>query len=132
MLTCAGAELASSTAEWAVLSTVAGAVSPQTKGAMPMLVVTGRVITRPETFEVLRDAAVAHSQGSRSEPGCLAHSVHVDCEDPLALFFYEEWSDRPALDDHFARAGSVAFMAMVRDHGAQGTKVRILPIVDRN
>ena len=96
-----------------------------------MLVVTGSVTARPDTFEALRDAAMAHTVRSRAEPGCLKHSVHVDCEDPLTLFFYEEWADRPALDTHFAQAGSHSFMAAVRELAAKSTRVRILPIVDR-
>lgn len=97
-----------------------------------MLVVTGRITARPETFAALREAAIAHSVRSRAEPGCLRHNVHVDCEDPLTLFFYEEWSDRPALDLHFAQPGSHAFMAAVRELSARGTRVKILPIVDRS
>jgi quinol monooxygenase YgiN len=57
--------------------------------------------------------------------------VHVDCEDPLALFFYEEWSDRPALDTHFAQEGSHDFMRAVRELSASSTGVKILPIADR-
>ena len=96
-----------------------------------MLVVTGRITARPDTFEALREAAIAHSVRSRTEPGCLRHSVHVDCEDPLTLFFYEEWSDRPALDAHFAQGGSHDFMSAVRQFSVDSTRVKILPIVER-
>lgn len=96
-----------------------------------MLVVTGSVTARPETFEALREAALAHVARSRTEPGCVTHGVHADCENPLRLFFYEEWADRPALDAHFAESGSRAFMAAVRELAAESTRVRILPIVDR-
>ena len=96
-----------------------------------MLVVTGTVTAKPETFEALREAALAHVHRSRAEPGCLKHSVHVDAEDPLRLFFYEEWADRAALDVHFAQAGSLAFMEAVRELAAKSTRVKILPIVER-
>jgi quinol monooxygenase YgiN len=97
-----------------------------------MLIVTGSVTAKPETFQALRDAALAHTRRSRTEPGCLRHSVHVDCEDPLRLFFYEEWADRAALDAHFAQQGSNDFMAAVRELAASSTRVKILPIADRN
>jgi quinol monooxygenase YgiN len=97
-----------------------------------MLIVTGSVTARPDTFEALLEAALAHVARSRLEPGCLRHSVHIDAEDPLRLFFYEEWSDRAALDVHFAQPGSNALMAAVRELSASGTRVRILPILDRN
>jgi quinol monooxygenase YgiN len=96
-----------------------------------MLIVTGSVTARPDTFEALRQAALDHVYRSRTEPGCLTHSVQVDCEDPLRLVFYEEWADRAALDTHFAQAGSAAFMQAVRDLSAASTRVRILPVADR-
>ena len=96
-----------------------------------MLVVTGTVTARAETFEALLEAALAHVARSRAERGCLKHSVHVDAEDPLRLFFYEEWADRAALDAHFEQPGSATFMAASRELSVSATKVRILPIVDR-
>ena len=96
-----------------------------------MLIVTGSVTARPETSEALLRAALDHVRRSRTEPGCLSHGVYADCEDPLRLFFYEEWADRPALDAHFAQAGSQAFMAAVRELAARSTAVRILPIEER-
>ena len=97
-----------------------------------MLVVTGSVTARPDSFEALLEAAVAHTQRSRAEPGCVSHAVHVDCENPLRLFFYEEWADRAVLDLHFAQAGSLEFMATVRELAASSTRVKILPIVERD
>ena len=96
-----------------------------------MLIVTGSVTARPDTFEALRAAALAHTRRSRTEPGCLKHSVHVDCEDPLTLFFYEEWEDRAALDAHFAVPASLEYMRTARELAASGSKIRILPIVPR-
>ena len=96
-----------------------------------MLVVTGSVTARPDTFEALLEAALAHTRRSRAEPGCIRHAVHVDCEDPLRLFFYEEWADRAALDLHFAQAGSLDFMKSVQELAASSTRVKILPIVER-
>ena len=96
-----------------------------------MLVVTGTVIAKPDTFEALLEAALAHVARSRLEPGCLTHSVHIDAEDPLRLFFYEEWADRPALDAHFEQKGSQAFMAAVRALAARSTPLRIMPLEER-
>ena len=80
-----------------------------------MLIVTGSVTARTDTFEALLEAALAHVARSRTEPGCLIHSVHVDCEDPMRLFFYEEWE----------------FMAAVRELAQASTRVRILPVEAR-
>src|SRR5450432_1718050 len=79
---------------------------PELQGPGPdgvMLIVTGSVTARPDSFEALRRAALDHVMRSRTEPGCVTHSVHIDAENPLRLFFYEEWADRAALDVHFAQ-----------------------------
>jgi quinol monooxygenase YgiN len=96
-----------------------------------MLVVTGTVTARPDSFEALLEAALAHVARSRLEPGCLRHSVHIDAEDPLRLFFYEEWADRAALDTHFVQPGSAVLMAAVRDLAASSTRIKILPVVEQ-
>lgn len=96
-----------------------------------MLIVTGSVTARPDTFEALRQVALDHVYRSRAEAGCITHSVQIDCENPLRLVFYEEWADRAALDVHFAQPGSTAFMAAVRELSAASTRVRILPVEDR-
>ncbi len=96
-----------------------------------MLVVTGSITARPDSFEALLEAALAHVARSRTEPGCLTHGVAIDCEDRLRLVFYEEWADRAALDAHFAQAGSLDFMQSVRALAAASTRVRILPVEDR-
>jgi quinol monooxygenase YgiN len=96
-----------------------------------MLIVTGSVTARPDTFEALRRAALDHVSRSRTEPGCLTHGVATDCEAPLRLIFYEEWADRAALDAHFAQPGSIGFMRDPRELSASSTPVRILPVEDR-
>lgn len=83
-----------------------------------MLIVTGAVIARPDNIDVLRQASIDHVHRSRGEDGCLVHSVHVDAENPLRLFFYEQWRDVAALKAHGAQPGSRDFLAAVREHAA--------------
>ena len=75
-----------------------------------MIVVTGVIVARPETVDQLVEASLDHVHRSRTEPGCLAHHVHVDVEDPLRLVFIERWADRAALDEHFRQVGSIEFV----------------------
>jgi len=75
-----------------------------------MIVVTGGVTVRPETFEEARRLSLEHVHRSRRGPGCDSHAVHVDCESPLRLVFFEQWADRAALADHFAVAASRNFV----------------------
>ena len=79
-----------------------------------MIIVTGSVTARPDTFEELRQASLDHVHRSRTEPGCISHSVQVDCEDPLRLFFFERWSDMASLKAHFVQPGSALFIAAAR------------------
>ncbi|MDZ4777902.1 MAG: putative quinol monooxygenase [Alphaproteobacteria bacterium] len=82
--------------------------------ALRMLIVTGALTARPETLARLAAICVEHSQRSRAEPGCLNHNVHADCENPLRLFFYEEWADDAALKARFRVPESNAFMTEAR------------------
>lgn len=75
-----------------------------------MIVVTGSATTRQETFEEARRLSLQHVHRSRTEPGCISHAVHVDCENPLRLVFIEQWTDRAALVAHFAVPASRNFV----------------------
>lgn len=96
-----------------------------------MLVVTGTVTARPDSFDAMLEAALEHVRRSRTEHGCLQHGVSVDAEDPLTLVFYEEWEDRAALDAHFQVPESLAFMRAMRSLAASQTKMKILPVEPR-
>src|SRR5215468_2395592 len=75
-----------------------------------MIVVTGSVTARTDSFEEVRRLSLEHVHRSRAEPGCISHAVHVDCENPLRLVFIEQWADRAALAAHFAVPASRNFV----------------------
>ena len=91
-----------------------------------MILVTGAVDAKPETFDELRRLCIDHSARSRAEPGCRSHNVHVDCEAPLRLVFVERWADLEALKIHFARADAIGFVKAARGLAAGGTRMEIL------
>ncbi len=74
-----------------------------------MLIVTGAIAARADTFDELRAASIEHVARSLAEPGCLEHGVGVDANDGLRLVFFERWADRAALDAHFKVPASRAF-----------------------
>jgi quinol monooxygenase YgiN len=74
------------------------------------VVVTGSIQAQPQHIAELLAMSLEHVRRSRAEPGCLAHAVHRDAEDPLRLVFVEEWTDRAALLAHFALPASRAFV----------------------
>jgi quinol monooxygenase YgiN len=51
-----------------------------------MIIVTGSVVARAETFDRVWALSVEHVHRSRLEPGCLSHSVYRDHENPLRCF----------------------------------------------
>lgn len=88
-----------------------------------MIIVTGSATARPDSLEALRQASLDHVHRSRAEPGCISHAVHVDCEDPLRLVFFECWQDMGRLKEHFRQPGSAEFMAAVRSLAASSEPI---------
>lgn len=79
-----------------------------------MIIVTGTVKVREDALERALAVSLEHVRRSRTEHGCLTHSVHRDVEDPLTLVFFEQWADRDALDAHFKVSASNDFVAALR------------------
>jgi len=90
-----------------------------------MIVVTGSVIARQETLDEILRLSLEHVHRSRSEPGCLSHAVHIDCENPLRLVFVERWADRDALLAHFAVSASREFVKALQPLAAATTTIEI-------
>jgi quinol monooxygenase YgiN len=90
-----------------------------------MIVVTGSVTAREETFNEVCQLSLEHVHRSRSEPGCISHAVHVDCEDPFRLVFIEQWVDRAALLAHFAVAASRDFVRALQPLAAAATTIQL-------
>ncbi len=90
-----------------------------------MIVVTGSVTASPDTFDEVRRLSLEHVHRSRTEPGCISHAVHVDCEDSLRLVFVEQWADRAALLAHFAVPASRDFVRALQGLAASATSIEI-------
>ncbi len=76
-----------------------------------MIIVTGTLQARLDTFEELRMLSLEHVARSRAEPGCLEHGVAIDADDGLRLVFFERWADMAALRAHFQVPASREFGA---------------------
>lgn len=90
-----------------------------------MIVVTGSVTARQESFDEVRTLSLEHVRRSRTEPGCISHAVHVDCENPMRLVFFEQWADRAALLAHFAVPASRAFVKQLQSLASAATTIEI-------
>lgn len=67
-----------------------------------MYTIIGTVTARPETREELASLLMAQVAPTRAEAGCINYDFHVDASDPCVFVFYENWTDRAALDAHLA------------------------------
>ena len=90
-----------------------------------MIVVTGSVTARQDSFDQVRKLSLEHVQRSRGEPGCISHSVQIDCENPLRLVFFEQWADRAALLNHFAVPASRDFVKSLQTLAAAATSIEL-------
>ena len=90
-----------------------------------MILVTGSVTARNDSFDEVRRLSLEHVRRSRLEPGCLSHAVHIDCENPLRLVFVEHWADRAALAAHFAVPASRDFVRSLRSLAADASAIEI-------
>ena len=90
-----------------------------------MIVVTGSVTARADSFDEARKLSLDHVHRSRTEPGCISHAVHVDCENPLRLVFFEQWADRNALLAHFAVPASRNFVRALQSLASEATSIEL-------
>ena len=90
-----------------------------------MIVVTGSVTARADSFDEVRNLSLEHVRRSRTEPGCVSHAVHVDCENPLRLVFFEQWADRAALLVHFAVPASRHFVRSLQALAEGATTIEL-------
>jgi len=84
-----------------------------------VILITGSILARHETFEEIKRLSLAHVHRSRAEDGCLHHAVHVDAENPLRLVFVERWRDRAAVAKHFADKDARNFVKTARSLAAE-------------
>jgi quinol monooxygenase YgiN len=79
-----------------------------------MILVTGSILARADTFADVLKLSLEHVERSRAEPGCVSHDVHRDCQNPMRLFFFEQWADEDTLRAHFAVPESRGFVKSLR------------------
>ena len=90
-----------------------------------MIIVTGSVTAREDSFDEVRRLSLEHVHRSQKEPGCISHAVHIDCENPLRLVFIEQWTDRPALLAHFGVPASREFVGALRSLASTATTLEL-------
>ena len=84
-----------------------------------MIVILGSVEVLEGQMAPALKLSLEHVHRSRTEPGCISHAVHVDCENPNRLVFVEEWADDSSLQAHFKVPASRQFVADLSQCAAQ-------------
>ena len=90
-----------------------------------MIIVTGSAVVDPDRIDDAIAACLEHVHRSRTEPGCISHAVHVDCENPRRLVFFEQWTDRAALLAHFAVPASRDFVRALQALAESATTIEL-------
>ena len=90
-----------------------------------MIIVTGSITATPDSIDEAIAHSLEHVRRSRTEPGCLLHSVHRDVENELRLVFVEHWADRAALDAHFGVPASNDFVKAVSSLASEPPTIEI-------
>lgn len=91
-----------------------------------MLIVTGTFELEAAHLDRLREAAIVMAQATRDEPGCIAYAFWADIETPTTFRVYEEWTDRGALEAHFATPHMAVFRAALAEGGLVSRDVKTI------
>jgi quinol monooxygenase YgiN len=83
-----------------------------------MVIITGTITASEATIDEALARSLEHVKRSREEPGCLAHGVSRDVENPLRLVFVEQWADMADVLRHFRVPEVVAFAKAVGELAA--------------
>ncbi|MGD0866395.1 MAG: putative quinol monooxygenase [Rhizomicrobium sp.] len=88
-----------------------------------MIIVTGTATASRETLAEMIRISLEHVRRSRTEEGCISHNVHIDCENPMRLMFFEQWADEETLRKHFALPESRKFARLLRELAVPATDI---------
>ena len=64
------------------------------------LTVIAKFRAKPGSEEQTRHALLGMTAPSRAESGCLNYDIYQFNDDPALHFTYENWTGKPALDEH--------------------------------
>ncbi|HEY6653089.1 MAG TPA: putative quinol monooxygenase [Solirubrobacterales bacterium] len=95
-----------------------------------MIVVIGRVRCQAEQRERLVALLKRMQEDSRREEGCLRYGFFAAIEDPHSFIAVEEWTDREALDRHFAQPHLHEFAAGLLEVVSERPEVAIHEIAE--
>ncbi len=91
-----------------------------------MKIIIARIRVKDEHWEEAQRLAEAHSQASREEPGCISHDWFPHPSETCTIFFFEQWRDQAAIDEHFGRPHSARLVTAFREWARPPLGLQIL------
>lgn len=75
-----------------------------------MKIITVTFKAKPQFRNETLDLCKGMLEPSRNEAGCISYTLYQDATDENAFFFFEEWNDQHAIDEHVKSKHYQAFV----------------------
>jgi quinol monooxygenase YgiN len=95
----------------------------------PTCTLTATLHTKPEKRKELLELLQSFVPLSRSEPGCVDYHFHVSDSDANVFYFYENWTNREALDVHLQLPYQKEWFARHDEFLAKGVELRFFTML---
>lgn len=88
-----------------------------------MIIVHARATIKPEKRDGFLLAVKEVIAATRREDGCIEYGAYEDSLTPNDFIFFERWRDQAAIDAHFTRAHTVAFLKLAGESVTQAPSI---------
>ncbi len=68
---------------------------------------------KPGKTDELKNTLLSLIQPTRAEQGCICYDFHQNTDQPEEFMFYEQWSDKAALDQHLETSHIKSFISKI-------------------
>ena len=92
---------------------------------MKTITVVATFQARPGKESELRAALVGLLEPTRKEIGCVNYDLHQSPEEPARFLFYENWTNKAALDAHLQSEHIKALLPRVDDLCAAFPEIKV-------
>ncbi len=93
-----------------------------------MVVLTATVVVQEGQLEAALNACRTVRGPSQQEAGCLRYDFYQLADDSQTILFYEEWTSRESLDEHFQEPHFLTFASLGPSLFTKPAEIRIYEI----
>lgn len=80
-----------------------------------MLTLIAKIVVKADKIEEAKSGLLALIPPTLKEKGCIDYVLHQSNDNPQLFLFYENWTDRECLENHFANEHVATFSAKAED-----------------